>query len=111
VWKRRNVGPINLSLSSAVKINLIPAKRALDKGDASDLSVEDRLGLRRQDLAHRRDQALLQRRKPVSEKAESLEDSHHTRSRGSNTKVTDSGAHGHPHREQVHPPLFGSEPG
>jgi hypothetical protein len=28
-----------------------------------------------------------------------------------NTKVTDSGAHCDANREQVHPPLFGSEPG
>jgi hypothetical protein len=47
VGKCRNVALINLSLSPTIKVNLIPTKRALDQGDGSDVSVKDRLGLRR----------------------------------------------------------------
>jgi hypothetical protein len=60
VGKWRNVAPIDLSPPPTVKVNLVPSKGALDKGDASDLSIEEWLSLRRQDLAHCRDQALLQ---------------------------------------------------
>jgi hypothetical protein len=48
----------------------------LDESDASDLSIEDSLCLRRQNLSHSRNKSLFERRKTSPHQAETLRNSH-----------------------------------